>query len=140
MFTLDTRPEALLFDCDGVLVDTEPDGHRVAFNEAFTQKGQSEAHTLHMHAAVLVYRPCNMTGWSMWGAGLMHEWSLEKYGELLRIGGGKERMTAYFMVMSSTRCCLDLQPSVMWNTTRMMRENKFCGRNRSMRMRSPLRA
>ena len=33
------RPEALLFDCDGVLVDTEPDGHRVAFNEAFRQKG-----------------------------------------------------------------------------------------------------
>jgi beta-phosphoglucomutase-like phosphatase (HAD superfamily) len=33
------RPDALLFDCDGVLVDTEPDGHRVAFNEAFKQKG-----------------------------------------------------------------------------------------------------
>ena len=27
--------EAILFDCDGVLVDTERDGHRVAFNEAF---------------------------------------------------------------------------------------------------------
>ena len=37
---LQRRPEALLFDCDGVLVDTEPDGHRVAFNEAFKQKGQ----------------------------------------------------------------------------------------------------
>lgn len=35
------RPEALLFDCDGVLVDTEPDGHRVAFNEAFKQKGRA---------------------------------------------------------------------------------------------------
>lgn len=31
-------PEAILFDCDGVLVDTEKDGHRVAFNEAFKQK------------------------------------------------------------------------------------------------------
>jgi hypothetical protein len=33
-------PEALLFDCDGVLVDTEKDGHRVSFNEAFKRKGK----------------------------------------------------------------------------------------------------
>eukprot|EP00798_Chlamydomonas_sp_ICE-L_P008216 gene8216-1482_t len=59
-------PEALLFDCDGVLVDTEKDGHRVSFNEAFKQKG------------------------------LKHEWSVELYGDLLEIGGGKERMTKYF--------------------------------------------
>jgi HAD superfamily hydrolase (TIGR01509 family) len=59
-------PEALLFDCDGVLVDTERDGHRLAFNEAFKRKG------------------------------LQHEWSVEKYGELLETGGGKERMTRYF--------------------------------------------
>ena len=32
-------PEALLFDCDGVLVDTEAEGHRVAFNAAFKRKG-----------------------------------------------------------------------------------------------------
>jgi hypothetical protein len=32
-------PEALLFDCDGVLVDTERDGHRISFNEAFKRKG-----------------------------------------------------------------------------------------------------
>lgn len=32
-------PQALLWDCDGVLCDTECDGHRVAFNEAFKQKG-----------------------------------------------------------------------------------------------------
>lgn len=32
-------PDALLFDCDGVLVDTEKDGHRVSFNQAFKQKG-----------------------------------------------------------------------------------------------------
>ncbi|KAF6255031.1 hypothetical protein COO60DRAFT_259290 [Scenedesmus sp. NREL 46B-D3] len=59
-------PEALLFDCDGVLVDTERDGHRVSFNEAFKQKG------------------------------LTHTWDVELYGELLEIGGGKERMTKYF--------------------------------------------
>lgn len=54
---------ALLFDCDGVLADTEKDGHRVTFNQAFKQKG------------------------------LKHEWGVELYGELLKIGGGKERMT-----------------------------------------------
>ncbi|GAB5370296.1 hypothetical protein AAMO2058_001480300 [Amorphochlora amoebiformis] len=59
-------PEALLFDCDGVLVDTEKDGHRVAFNRAFAELG------------------------------LGFEWSVEKYGQLLEVGGGKERMTAYF--------------------------------------------
>lgn len=59
-------PDALLFDCDGVLVDTEKDGHRVSFNEAFATKG------------------------------LPAVWDVELYGELLQIGGGKERMTKYF--------------------------------------------
>ncbi|KAG2494894.1 hypothetical protein HYH03_007132 [Edaphochlamys debaryana] len=60
-------PAALLFDCDGVLVDTERDGHRVSFNEAFQRKGLGQ-----------------------------HEWGVELYGHLLEIGGGKERMTKYF--------------------------------------------
>ena len=34
--------QALLFDCDGVLVDTEKDGHRVSFNEAFKRKGAAQ--------------------------------------------------------------------------------------------------
>jgi HAD superfamily hydrolase (TIGR01509 family) len=59
-------PEALLFDCDGVLCETERDGHRTTFNATFAERG------------------------------LDHEWSVEKYGELLEIGGGKERMTHYF--------------------------------------------
>lgn len=58
--------EALIFDCDGVLVDTERDGHRVAFNRAFAAKG------------------------------LAVEWSVDLYGELLKISGGKERMRHYF--------------------------------------------
>lgn len=57
---------ALLFDCDGVLVETERDGHRVAFNQAFAAKG------------------------------LEAEWSVPVYGELLKIAGGKERMRYYF--------------------------------------------
>jgi HAD superfamily hydrolase (TIGR01509 family) len=58
--------DALIFDCDGVLVDTERDGHRVAFNRAFRQ------------------------------AGLDTEWDVALYGGLLKIGGGKERMRGYF--------------------------------------------
>ncbi|XP_059444734.1 CBBY-like protein isoform X3 [Corylus avellana] len=59
-------PSALLFDCDGVLVDTEKDGHRVSFNDTFGE------------------RELGVT------------WDVDLYGELLKIGGGKERMTAYF--------------------------------------------
>lgn len=58
--------EALIFDCDGVLVDTERDGHRVAFNRAFTELG------------------------------ITAQWTAELYGELLTTAGGKERMTRYF--------------------------------------------
>jgi HAD superfamily hydrolase (TIGR01509 family) len=58
--------KAIIFDCDGVLADTERDGHRVAFNKAFATKG------------------------------LPIEWSVELYGELLKVTGGKERMKHYF--------------------------------------------
>ncbi len=30
---------ALIFDCDGVLADTERDGHRPAFNQTFDEFG-----------------------------------------------------------------------------------------------------
>ena len=58
--------QALLFDCDGVLVDTERDGHRVAFNKAFAAKG------------------------------LAVDWSVDRYRELLHTAGGKERMRRHF--------------------------------------------
>lgn len=58
--------QALIFDCDGVLVDTERDGHRVAFNQAFKKLG------------------------------LDVEWDVDLYGELLQVAGGKERMRHYF--------------------------------------------
>ncbi|HUL04504.1 MAG TPA: HAD family hydrolase, partial [Gemmatimonadales bacterium] len=58
-------PRALLFDVDGTLADTERDGHRVAFNRAFTE------------------------------AGLDWEWDVPLYGELLAVTGGKERMRHY---------------------------------------------
>ena len=58
--------KALIFDCDGVLVDTERDGHRVAFNRAFAQRGLDVV------------------------------WDVELYGQLLKTAGGKERMRAFF--------------------------------------------
>ena len=58
--------KALIFDCDGVLVDTERDGHRVGFNRAFEQMG------------------------------IEAEWDVPLYGKLLQVAGGKERMRAYF--------------------------------------------
>ncbi len=57
--------QALIFDVDGTLADTERDGHRVAFNQAFQQ------------------------------AGLDWDWSIELYGKLLAVTGGKERMRFY---------------------------------------------
>jgi HAD superfamily hydrolase (TIGR01509 family) len=54
--------EALIFDVDGTLADTERDGHRPAFNKAFEEAG------LDWH----------------WDAGL--------YGKLLAVTGGKERI------------------------------------------------
>lgn len=58
--------KALIFDCDGVLVDTERDAHRVGFNRAFKEFG------------------------------IDAEWDVELYGKLLLVAGGKERMRAYF--------------------------------------------
>ncbi|MER5755186.1 HAD-IA family hydrolase [Streptomyces sp. NPDC002088] len=52
----------LIFDCDGVLADTERDGHLPAFNETFEEFG------------------------------LPVRWSDEEYAEKVKVGGGKERM------------------------------------------------
>jgi HAD superfamily hydrolase (TIGR01509 family) len=57
--------KAIIFDQDGVIIDTERDGHRVAFNETFREFGFNV------------------------------EWDVEKYHELLQIAGGKERMRHY---------------------------------------------
>jgi HAD superfamily hydrolase (TIGR01509 family) len=56
---------AFIFDVDGTLADTERDGHRVAFNQAFSE------------------------------AGLDWRWGEELYGALLAVTGGKERMRHY---------------------------------------------
>jgi HAD superfamily hydrolase (TIGR01509 family) len=58
--------QAVLFDQDGVIIDTERDGHRLAFNKAFRDFGFDV------------------------------EWDVEFYHELLQVGGGKERIKYYF--------------------------------------------
>ena len=54
--------KAIFFDQDGVIIDTERDGHRVSFNETFKEFGYDV------------------------------EWDVDTYHELLQIPGGKERM------------------------------------------------
>jgi HAD superfamily hydrolase (TIGR01509 family) len=58
--------KAIFFDQDGVIIDTEKDGHRVAFNEMFKEFGFD------------------------------FQWDVNKYHELLETSGGKERMRQYF--------------------------------------------
>jgi len=54
--------KAVLFDQDGVIIDTERDGHRVAFNKTFKDFGYD------------------------------FEWDAAYYHKLLQVAGGKERM------------------------------------------------
>jgi HAD superfamily hydrolase (TIGR01509 family) len=56
------RLKALLWDVDGTLAETERDGHRVAFNQAFE------------------------------ASGVPWRWDEAHYGDLLRITGGRERL------------------------------------------------
>jgi len=55
---------AVIFDCDGVLADTERYGHLPAFNQTFRELG------------------------------VPLQWSEEEYGRKLQIAGGKERMAS----------------------------------------------
>ena len=60
-----TGLEAVVFDVDGTLVDSERHGHRVAFNRAFAE------------------------------AGLPHEWDEAAYGHWLSFHGGVRRIDAF---------------------------------------------
>ena len=64
--------QALLFDVDGTLADTERDGHRPAFNMAFAE------------------------------AGLDWVWDEALYGKLLAVTGGKERIRYYLDAFNTT--------------------------------------
>src|SRR4029079_10855142 len=75
------RVTALIFDCDGVIGDTERYGHLPAFNATFREFG------------------------------LPVEWSAAEYGRLLRIGGGKERMATLLTPEFVSRAGIDPDPA-----------------------------
>jgi beta-phosphoglucomutase-like phosphatase (HAD superfamily) len=60
---------ALVWDVDGTLAETEHDGHRIAFNQAFAEEG------------------------------LPWHWDEDLYRELLATTGGKERMRAWWQTI-----------------------------------------
>jgi HAD superfamily hydrolase (TIGR01509 family) len=60
-----TTLRGIFFDQDGVIIDTERDGHRVAFNETFKAFGYD------------------------------FQWGVDEYHQLLQIAGGKERIKHY---------------------------------------------
>ena len=62
MYSQPTDLKALIWDVDGTLAETERDGHRVGFNAAFE------------------------------ALGVPWRWSEARYGELLRVMGGAERL------------------------------------------------
>ncbi len=70
----------LIFDCDGVLADTERHGHLPAFNQTFREFG------------------------------LPVQWSEEDYGVKLKIGGGKERMASLLTEDFAARAGLPPEP------------------------------
>jgi HAD superfamily hydrolase (TIGR01509 family) len=72
---------ALVFDCDGVLADTERDGHRVAFNDLFRE------------------------------VGLPVEWSVDEYARKLQVAGGKERMATELTPEVVAACGLPADPA-----------------------------
>jgi HAD superfamily hydrolase (TIGR01509 family) len=62
---VDGALEAVIFDVDGTIADTERHGHRVAFNLAFERLG------------------------------LPYRWAEEEYGDLLETPGGEHRLKGY---------------------------------------------
>ncbi len=66
------RLVAAIFDVDGTLVDSERDGHRIAFNRAFERLGMSD------------------------------QWDVATYGGLLSVTGGRPRLVHYLRSQGRT--------------------------------------
>jgi HAD superfamily hydrolase (TIGR01509 family) len=87
--------EALIFDLDGTLADTE-ETHRQAFNAAFIE-------------------------FELWW-----DWSPQRYTELLRISGGKERIAHYIGTLDAAAAerarLIELVPAIHRTKTRIYTE------------------
>ena len=79
--------KAVFFDQDGVIIDTERDGHRVSFNMTFKEFGFTD------------------------------EWSVEYYHELLQIAGGKERMKHHWKTKGLSANLYRKRKSTSWSRT-----------------------
>jgi HAD superfamily hydrolase (TIGR01509 family) len=74
---------ALIFDCDGVLADTERHGHLPAFNQTFEEFG------------------------------LPVRWSDAEYARKVKVGGGKERMKTLLTADFLSRTGLPSEPAAL---------------------------
>ncbi|WP_233213416.1 HAD-IA family hydrolase [Mycobacterium hubeiense] len=88
---------AVIFDVDGTLADTERDGHRPAFNEAFA-----------IH-------------------GLDISWDAEEYGRLLKVTGGRRRIAADLRSRGFGDAADDLAADIHETKTALFRERILAG-------------
>jgi HAD superfamily hydrolase (TIGR01509 family) len=88
---------AVIFDVDGTLADTERDGHRPAFNEAFA------IHELEI------------------------SWSAEEYGRLLKITGGQRRIAADLRQRGFGGTADDLAAEIHRTKTELFRQRVLAG-------------
>src|SRR5579875_21226 len=90
--------QAVIFDLDGTLVDSERDGHLVSFNCAFAE------------------------------AGLPFRWGVEEYGRLLQIAGGRRRLVHYLQARGMDAQAAELLAArVHARKTEMFREMILAG-------------
>ena len=78
-----SKIKAVFFDQDGVIIDTERDGHRVSFNMTFKEFGFTD------------------------------EWDIEYYHELLQVGGGKERMKKHWQTKGFSKPLTEAEIDVL---------------------------
>jgi HAD superfamily hydrolase (TIGR01509 family) len=89
--------DAVIFDVDGTLADTERDGHRVAFNAAFASHGVDVT------------------------------WDPNEYGRLLKITGGRHRIAADLRARGFGEAADQLAVDVHRTKTALVRDRVLAG-------------